>query len=435
MSQRPLRAQTGQGWQSQPRGERAAATVAPRSAVEWQSSGRTVLAGSLVGAVAAAWLAVALHGVVTVGHLTVTPIAAAAACGAAVLASTLPDLGRADGQTSVVLLIGFPVAVAMAAGPGSLDPLLVAGAAVAVAGLWPGPDRWLPVARLAGCAGMVLWVVAHTLQDGGRLHADGRATAAALAVAAVLLVVASSSPGSAPSSRFLLVPAVLAGVTAAPIVPAAAALIGGTGAVAAALVRRPPAALALLAMSAAAVPAGVPAAYLLGAGALVAAAVGADVAVIVGLPGAVALAVAVVHSPSTSAAVITATAAVATAAVSAGQMQARVVLDPSRVPAVALAVWLLVAPGTWTWTGPSLLTTYDQSAARAVAVALVVLVLTEVWPAARTSLVPPAPRPRPGPDEPALTLAPRFAVPVAAVAAALTVACAGWLVLSAIALR
>ena len=443
-------------WQNRPRGE-AAIAVAPRAVVDWHSSNRTVLAGLLVGTVAAAWLAVALHGAVTIGHLALTPIAAAAACGASVLASTLPDLGRADGQASVVLLIGFPVAVAMAAGPGSLDPLLVAGAVVAVAGLWPGADRWLPVARLAGCAGMVLWLIAHTLQDGGRLHADGRATAASLIVAAVLLVVAASSPGSAPSSRLLLVPAVLAGITAAPVLPAAAACIGGVGALVAAAACRPPAALALLAMAAAAVPAGVPAAHLLGAGALIAAALGADTAVLVGLPGAVALAVAVVRAPSTSAAVITAAAAVGMAAVSADRMRGRLTLDPARVPALALAAWLLVAPGTWTWAGPSLLSTYDRSATIAVAVGLLVLLgdeaLHRTRAAAPNSLrsdlsgrrsgvaTPGAARQRAtvreraSETDPPITLPPRFAVPAAATAAAVTVACAGWLVLSAIALR
>jgi hypothetical protein len=423
------------------------------SVVEWQSSGRTVLAGCLVGAVAAAWLAVALRGNVTVGHLALTPIAAATACGAALLASTLPDLGRADGQASIVLLIGFPVAVAIAAGRGSLDPLLVAGAVVAVAGLWPGADRWLPVARLAGCAGMVVWLVGHTLQDGGRLHVDGRATAAAMVVAAVLLVVASSSPGSAPSSRLLLVPAVLAGVTAAPVLPAAAALVGGAGALGAAAVRRPPAALALLAVAAAAVPAGGPAARLLAAGALIAAALGADVAVLVGLPGAAALAAAIVRAPSTSAAVITAAAAIATAALSAERMRGRFVLDPARVPAVALGAWLLVAPGTWTWAGPSLLATYDHGAARAVAVGLVVLLGDEALHRMRAAApgsrhsdssgrrsgveTPGAARHRASVSERGdeIALPPRFAVPTATAAAVLTVACAGWLVLSAIALR
>src|SRR5439155_6901417 len=141
---------------------------------------RVVLAGAVGGAVTAAWIGVALRGPATVGHLVIPPLAAAAACGMAALASTLPDLGRPEGQAALVVLVGAPVTVAMAAGRGSLDPLLVLTAAISGVGLWLGPDQWLPVSRMAGGAGAVVWLVAHTLQDGSRLGVDGRPTAVAL---------------------------------------------------------------------------------------------------------------------------------------------------------------------------------------------------------------------------------------------------------------
>jgi len=406
---------------------------ARRVLLAWESTSRGVIAGTLIGAVAGAWLGLALHGPVSVGHLVITPLAAAAACGTALLAATLPDLGRADGQTSLLLLAGLPVTVAMAAGGGSLDPLLVAVAGIAVVGLWPGPDRWLPVARLAGGAGAVVWLVAHTLQTGGRLHAGGRGTAAAMVVAAVLLIGAGSS-GSHPSGRLLLVPGVLAGLTAAPVLPLLAAVVGGAAGVGAAAVRRPAAALALVAVAAAAVPTGLPAAHLLAAAAVLAGAVGADVAVVLGVPGAVALATAVLGAPVTAAALTATAAVVGVAVVMADRMRGPLRLDPPRVPAAAVGGWLLVAPGSWAWIGSASLATYDRGAARAVAIALAVLVVTEVWPdlaphpprrSARVLLRPSAP----------VALPPRFAVPAAGAAAVLIVACTGWLLLSAIVLR
>ena len=66
---------------------------------------QAVLAG-VRWAVAAGWLGVALRGPVTVGHLVIPPLAAAAACGMALLASTLPDLGRPEGQMALVLVAG-----------------------------------------------------------------------------------------------------------------------------------------------------------------------------------------------------------------------------------------------------------------------------------------------------------------------------------------
>ncbi|MBV9254623.1 MAG: hypothetical protein JO054_10350 [Actinobacteria bacterium] len=406
---------------------------ARRVALAWESTSRGLIAGALIGAVAAAWLAIALHSPVTVGHLAIPPLAAAAACGTALLAATLPDLGRADGQAALLLLAGLPVTVAMAAGRGSLDPLLVAVAAIAIVGLWPGPDRWLPVARLSGAVGGVLWLVAHTLQNGGHLHADGRGTAAAMLVAAVLLIGAGSS-GSHPSGRLLLVPGVLAGVAAAPAMPLLAAVAAGAAALAAALIRRPATALALLAVAAAAVSGAVPAAYLLGAAAVLAGAIGADASVVLGLPGAVVLAAAVMGTAVTAPTVVVAVATIGVAAVAAERMRGPVRLDPPRVPAAMFAAWLVAAPGSWAWAGLSGLAGYDRGAAVAVAAALVVLVATEVWPHA----VPPAPRrPVRAPFRagPPVTLPPRFAVPAAAAAAALLVACTGWLLLSAFVLR
>ena len=42
-------------------------------------------------------------------------------------------------------------------------------------------------------------------------------------------------------------------------------------------------------------------------------------------------------------------------------------------PALVAGAWLLVAPGSWTWTGPGRLGAYDVGAARALAVALLVV--------------------------------------------------------------
>jgi hypothetical protein len=77
---------------------------------------------------------------------------------------------------------------------------------------------------------------------------------------------------------------------------------------------------------------------------------------------------------------------------------------------------------------------YDNGAAKAVAVALVVLLVTELLPRREQSV--PGPGPSGDPLLPAPpTLAPRFARPVAWVALALLLSSVGWLVLSAVASR
>lgn len=175
--------------------------------------------------------------------------------------------------------------------------------------------------------------------------------------------------------------------------PLALAIIGGALALLSATVlgRRPGVALGFLGLGAAAFSAGRPAAALLLAGAALALAYGGDhpAAGLLGLPGAAALTMDALTTGGGGTPVVLVAATAATAALlvlAATGVTAAIQLAPVRlmepgylpwaaVPAAALGTWLLVAPGTWTWTGASGLGAYDRGAAPAAAVGCAVVVL------------------------------------------------------------
>jgi hypothetical protein len=112
---------------------------------------------------------------------------------------------------------------------------------------------------------------------------------------------------------------------------------------------------------------------------------GVPAAAALGLPGGVALAIALAARGGTVAFVEGVLAGVVAVALAAAAMRE----GPPRpsvwtVPAIALGGWLLVAPGTWGWAGPAGLRSYDVGAARALAGAslcVVVLAFRERAPA------------------------------------------------------
>ena len=216
---------------------------------------------------------------------------------------------------------------------------------------------------------------------------------------AALLIVAGSHRARAPAGA--LVPAgVFLAVQAAPIARggdglSAAAIILALAAAAAGLaarfgrplLSRPTAALALFGLAAVVGPGSTRGAgLLLAAAATLSCALGWPAAAVLGLPGGVALAIALAARGGSVAFVEGALAGVVAVALAAAALREGPLPRPSvwTVPAIALGGWLLVAPGTWGWAGPGGLRSYDVGAARALAAAslcVVVLAFMERAPA------------------------------------------------------
>jgi len=255
-------------------------------------------------------------------------------------------------------------------------------------------EIWVQAGLVLLAAGLLL-VSAASGRDGGgdwRFVADSGASAGfGLAAAAVLLGAAAIGPTR---GRAYAAPGLLVGLIVAPgLSSLTLAAVGGALAVlsAAVLGRRPGVALGFLGLGAAAFSTGRPAAALLLAGAALALAYGGDhpAAGLLGLPGAAALALdaLIAGGGATPVLLVAATAATAALMVLAAIRATEVIqLAPVRVmepgflpwaaiPAAALGIWLLVAPGTWAWTGASGLGAYDRGAAPAAAVGCAVVVL------------------------------------------------------------
>ena len=210
----------------------------------------------------------------------------------------------------------------------------------------------------------------------------------ALLIGAVALIAAGALQPRSPAGAVLAVGAFL-GLRAAPLARTGpgglrvAAVVLAALAVAAAFQprRRPRAAaqpalaLGLLGLAAAMAPgATTPAAVLLEAGAVLAVAVGTPASAALGLPGGVALTLALAGSGGGVAFAVGVLAALAALALGAAARAAPLARPPFSVaPALVAGGWLLLAPGSWTWTGPARLGPYDLGAARAVAVALLVV--------------------------------------------------------------
>lgn len=348
------------------------------------------------------------------------------AVGAAAAAGTAAAVGAAWGFGAIrplwlagLTLVVLPVATASATGGSApvlpMALLLLAGAIVvssfvgssspaATAGSTAGTEEsdrgmvWVEAVLVLLAAGLLLGAMASGKEGGDRwaLVADGGTAATLGLVGAVALLVAAALGSS--RVRAFAGPALLVGLVVAPgLSEVAVAAVGGVLAVlcAAVLSRRPGVALGFLGLGAAGTAAGLsagrPAAALLAAGAVLALSYRGDhpAAGLLALPGAAALAVEAISAGGEAAPIVLVVAAAASAALlglaaigatSAIQVAPAGVLDESRlpwaaIPAAALGMWLVVAPGTWTWTGVSGLGPYDKGAAPAAAVGIAVVVL------------------------------------------------------------
>jgi hypothetical protein len=260
-------------------------------------------------------------------------------------------------------------------------------------------EIWAQAGLVLVATGLLVGAIAAGHEDNGAwaLVADG-GSAAAFGLSAAAVLLASSAFGPT-RGRAYAVPGLLVGMVVAPGVSALTLAIvgGGLAVLSAALVgRRPGVALGFLGLGAAAFSAGRPAAALLLAGAALALSYGGDhpAAGLLGLPGAAALGAEALTAGGGATPVVLVTAAAVTAALlvaAATRVTQAIQLAPIRVlepgslpwasiPAAALGIWLLVAPGTWGWTGATGLGAYDRGAAPAAAVACAVVVLKAAFP-------------------------------------------------------
>jgi hypothetical protein len=212
-----------------------------------------------------------------------------------------------------------------------------------------------------------------------------------IVVGAVLLIVAGAQRPRTPATVLVPAGAFLA-AQAAPMVHRADGLsslailvaVVAVGAAVAArvgepLLDRPAAALTLIGVAALVAPGAArgPGLLLVAAGTL-AAAVAWPSAAALGVPGGIALAIALAGRGGTSAFVVGVLTGIVALALAAAVARERWPRRPPwwAAPVLALGAWLLVAPGTWGWVGPVGLRAYDAGAARALAgAALCVLAL------------------------------------------------------------
>lgn len=340
-------------------------------------------------ALTAAWLAASVSGGVTIGSITISPLAAAVGAGGTALAATYPAQGRTL-LVGPVLLVGMPAAAALAAGGHAALPLAgVTAACLLAAGPGWRPARWSLLAGGLGTAAALTGLVL-TRSDlrPGVLAVEGTAAATALAAAAALFITATAlAPGEDDGLRLLLLPGLVIGWTVAPLVDGAAPAAGVLALGALAIARHRPAALAFAACALAAVAPTQPAAALLAAGVVLFAAVGPALAWPALIPGVAAAALALAGGPAAVDSVAAGLAVAAGSAALATAVRAPAVLRPRSLPAAVLALWLAVAPATWAWAGEARLGDYQEGAARALAAGLLVTVVA--WMTGQ--LRPPAP--------------------------------------------
>ena len=375
-------------------------------------------------AVAAAWVGVAL-----VGTARFPPQAASAAAGTAVLAAAplLPVAG-APGLTGILALLVLPAAVAEAARGGNAAPLGVAlGALGLIAAVAGARDRGRSVPLLAlavGLGGFVAGMTAGSVDFERIRLAIGDRPAAALVLGAAALVLAAVDATSR-AERAVVAPVLLGALLAAPALPPLAVVFGwGALAAGAAWLDRPQ--LALAATAVVAVAAGVgPAATLLAAGAVLAWALDSPIAALCGLPGVVLFADVLAARAYTGLSLAAGAALGATGLALALRFRSELRLDGGRPLALVLAGWLVIAPGTWGFTGASGLGAYDTGAARALATGALVALAMLFRRGGELAWSAGAPAEPTGPvafaDHPVLTVAG---------AAVATLASVGWLVLS-----
>ena len=364
---------------------------------------------ALGAAVVSAWAALAAVGGADLtlggGSTTISAGGAAAAAAAALLAgATAPRKGWALAAVLVGVLL-LPPAVAVAASGGEARPLISLLPIVVALGVVAGGRTRTARLRAVGVAGLGTTLVGAAVlagSDSGALAPGGTTFAATTVIGGTLLVIAGAGGSvGVPALKPLLAVGALVGIVGASTVPGIGVpLLVGAAAVGIAGVRPAPA-VALFAIAVAALPGGQPAASLLAAGALIAVALDRDWAVVAALPGAIAM-VEVLMFPGDIGPRIAVGAGATLLGIQVARdifpthvplptpeegsrLAARVDLaalpglaprraERHRLPAIVLLVWLLVAPGSWTWAGDAGIGHYDTGAGRAVAVAGLVLV-------------------------------------------------------------
>ena len=377
----------------------------------------------LSGVVVAGWAAIAAAGGVdaslTGTRWTVSAGGAAAAAGAALLAGTEP-LRRGWGLAAVLAgLIVLPAALAVAASGGDGRPLIALLPAVVGLGVAAGGRNRTARIRAVALAGIGTALLGAAVFSGtgqSGIFARTESIGATLVAAGVVLVIGGAGGSiGVPALKPLLVVGILAGVIGAAALPdiwvpmmVGAAAVGIAGV-------RPAAALALFAIGLGSLPGGQPAASLLGASAVLAIALDRNWALAAALPGAIALVEVLMFPGPIGPRLVVGVVGVLLSVQIARDLfprrpQAVTVEEGSRlaspvhlaslpgvgprraerhrIPALVLLVWVLVAPGSWTWAGDTGVEHYDIGAGRAVAVAGLVLVAlagADNWAGARRS--------------------------------------------------
>ena len=367
----------------------AVGVVAPERAVEALRVSALLAAGL--------WFALLVDASqVSVGHLHSAPLVAAAGCGAALLLATVDRATLARPAWAGVALAA--VSVALAGGHSATDGGgAVAGLAVAVVA---ASVSVRPSVRVEGPAavGLVLaaagLVALRSAANSWQLPlADAvgshRGAGLSIVAGAALLMLAGSQRRRSPSAVLVPSGAFLA-AQAAPILhradgaaPAAIVLAAAAAALALAelserrLLHVPTAALTLLALAALVGPGSArgPGLLLAAAGTL-ACAIEWPAAAALGVPGGVALALALTARGGAVAFVVGVFAGLAALGLAAVARREGRVARPGiwSIPVLVLGAWLVVAPGTWGWVGPVGLRSYDLGAARALAGAALCIV-------------------------------------------------------------
>ena len=345
-----------------------------------------------VAVATAGWVAATLTGGDVALLSTNTKGTAAAAAAAALAGPAWRPRTRASviaGGTGLVLL---PPAVALASGGSALwlsaVLVVVAAGEVVVAFRKGKPARSqalrlaLALAAASGCFAAAVFIERGEGASWALPAADLTAVVLGLMAASLLLAVATLGP---PRHRPFVVPALLIGLVAATgLSPLGSAVAGVAAAVAwtRRLPGRPTPVLAALAVAAAGLPAGGQSSALLAAGAVLALALAGThpAGAILGLPGAAALATAVVTTEAGLPLVVLVlgTTAALVLVVCGGNASGDRTTDTSLgtgrdavelAPAAALALWLVLSPGSWGWTGGVRLGAYDRGALAATAAA------------------------------------------------------------------
>ena len=364
---------------------------------------------ALSGLVVAGWAAIAAAGGVhpSVGEVAVriSPGGAAAAAGVALLAGVEP-FRRGWGLGVVVAgLLVLPVALAVAASGGEARPLIALLPVVVGLGVATGGRNRTARIRAVALAGVGTALLGAAVFSGSGdlgLFARTQTIGATLVAAGVVLVIAGAGGSiGVPALKPLLVVGMLVGVIGAAALPDMwVPLMVGAVAVGIAGVRPAPA-LALFAIALGALPGGQPAASLLGAAAVLSIALDREWALVAALPGVIALVEVLMFPGEIAPRIVIGVVAVLLTlqigrdlfiprrgrvpAEEGSRLASPVDLaalpgvgprraERHRIPALVLLAWLLVAPASWTWAGDAAVEHYDIGAARAVAVAGLVLV-------------------------------------------------------------